>query len=267
MPRVLVIDDDTGVLDTFPLLLQHAGYDVLAASTGCQGLELARRRVADVILADLVLPDISGLDVLRQLAAERIDTPVVIMTGHASISSAVEATKLGAVDYVLKPLIDEDVVRAVQRGLAARAHADTDGRSEHPRAPELHAAARWAKVVVSALDAEADPRRLEDWGKLANAAPTTLRNRCRAADQSAKASLDFTRLLRAVVNAQRMGCEPQVFLDVGDPRTLHRLLACGGLASGTHAPGPLEFLQRQRLITDPVALTAIKQALASGGFV
>jgi two-component system response regulator YesN len=121
MRSVLVIDDDLGMCEMFADALHSAGYDVVTANTGQKGLNLARSRPFDVILADLRLPDMSGVDVLRMLRAEREDVPLVIMTAFASVVSSVAALKLGALDYIEKPLGDTDLVEVVNSAANASA--------------------------------------------------------------------------------------------------------------------------------------------------
>src|SRR3990170_1878395 len=102
MSRVLVIDDDSGVRATLSATLQLSGYAVETAETGESGLDLALAGLFDVILTDMRMPGISGIDVLRQLRERHVDTALIIMTGFGTVDAAVEAMKLGAVDFVQK---------------------------------------------------------------------------------------------------------------------------------------------------------------------
>jgi hypothetical protein len=127
-----------------------------------------------------------------------------------------------------------------------------------------HAAERWARAVLAALDSPGDPRTLTAWGHSVGAARGTLRTWCRAARLSAKSSLDFTRLLRAVVRSQGQSWDPHNLLDVVDDRTMRRLLEQGGLrdhGSGGPPPDCQSFVDGQRLISDPAALRAVRAAL------
>ena len=120
MSRVLVIDDDPATVMGFSGVLRHAGFDVVTAPTSHDGFVLAHRERLDLILSDLRLPDGSGVDLLRQLRAERIHVPFVIVTGFGTTGTAVEAGRLGAVDYVEKPLIGDELVGVVERALAGK---------------------------------------------------------------------------------------------------------------------------------------------------
>jgi two-component system response regulator HydG len=114
MSRILVIDDDGAVRDSTERMLRTAGYTVQGAATGEDGLALARGGAYDVILSDLQMPGLSGLDVLRELRAVRVDSAFIIMTGFGTIDTAVEAMKLGAVDYVQKPFFRDELVMRVR---------------------------------------------------------------------------------------------------------------------------------------------------------
>jgi two-component system response regulator HydG len=114
MSRILVIDDDLGVRESMERMLKSAGYTVLSAATGEEGFEVARGGVFDVILSDLRMPGISGLDVLKKLRDNHVDAAFIIMTAFGTVDSAVEAMKLGAVDFVQKPFFRDELLMRVR---------------------------------------------------------------------------------------------------------------------------------------------------------
>jgi len=114
MPRILVIDDDTAVRDSTERILRGAGHSVQTASSGEEGLALASRGAFDVILSDMKMPGMSGLDVLRQLRERRVDSVFIIMTGFGTVDTAVESMKLGAVDFVQKPFFRDELLMRVR---------------------------------------------------------------------------------------------------------------------------------------------------------
>jgi DNA-binding NtrC family response regulator len=121
--RILVIDDDEGVRDTMARMLRGAGFSVETAATGEDGVAAARGNVFDVVLSDMRMPGISGIDVLQRLRALRVDSAFIVMTGFGTVDSAVEAMKLGAVDFVQKPFLRDELLMRVRaaaerRGLA-----------------------------------------------------------------------------------------------------------------------------------------------------
>jgi two-component system response regulator HydG len=112
--RILVIDDDPGVRESMTRMLHSAGYTVQTAASGEEGLDLARGNAYDVILSDMRMSGISGLDVLRKLRDNRIDSAFIVMTGFGTVESAVEAMKLGAVDFVQKPFFRDELLMRVR---------------------------------------------------------------------------------------------------------------------------------------------------------
>jgi DNA-binding NtrC family response regulator len=103
-PVLLVVDDDSQVVGVLSRFAQRVGFEVVTSSGGASALELLRQRGADVALVDLHMPDVGGLDVLRTIKETHPDCHVILITGFASIETAVEAVKLGAMDYLSKPL-------------------------------------------------------------------------------------------------------------------------------------------------------------------
>jgi DNA-binding NtrC family response regulator len=119
MPRILLIDDDAAVRESMSRTLRSAGYTVQSAASGEEGLAAARAGSFDVILSDMRMSGISGLDVLRKLRDARVDSVFIIMTGFGTVDTAVEAMKLGAVDFVQKPFFRDELLMRVH-GAAER---------------------------------------------------------------------------------------------------------------------------------------------------
>jgi two-component system nitrogen regulation response regulator NtrX len=133
-PRVLIVDDEAGVRSALSGVLRDEGYDVEAVDSGEACLDRVFRTPYDVIVLDIWLPGMDGLVTLARLRERRVDAPVVMISGHGNIESAVRAIKLGAFDFVEKPLSLDKTVLVVgnavrQRRLevenrALRAHVD-----------------------------------------------------------------------------------------------------------------------------------------------
>jgi two-component system, NtrC family, response regulator AtoC len=119
--RILVIDDDEAVRESMTRMLRGAGYTVDTAESGEEGVAAAKGNVFDVILSDLRMPGISGLDVLQRLRELRVDSAFIIMTGFGTVDTAVEAMKLGAHDYLTKPFNLDELVLTVRRALETTA--------------------------------------------------------------------------------------------------------------------------------------------------
>jgi len=118
--RVLVVDDEPTVLDVFREYLASDGHDVTPACSGEEALQFLATVKPDVILTDLNLPGLSGLEVMRRARAADPEVAVIVITGHASASSAIDALRQGAYDYVTKPPDLYDVGQIVQRAIAGR---------------------------------------------------------------------------------------------------------------------------------------------------
>ena len=119
---ILTIEDDLLVRKSISTYLQNLGYIVLQAADGAEGLEIFHRAHPDLVLTDLRLPKIDGMEVLSVIRSESPDTPVIIASGMGTLGDAIQALKLCARDYVTKPITDMDLIRyAVERALE---HAD-----------------------------------------------------------------------------------------------------------------------------------------------
>ena len=103
-PVLVVIDDEQGILDVVGRFATRAGFDVVACGGGAEGIARIQSGPADLVMVDLRMPDVGGLQVLRAIRDSNPNCQAVLMTGYASVDTAVEAIKLGAMDYLSKPL-------------------------------------------------------------------------------------------------------------------------------------------------------------------
>src|SRR5712691_4991159 len=98
--RILVIDDEAAIRDSLRMTLEYEGYEFVGAATGQEGLALAERDTPDLVILDVKMPGMDGLEVLDRLRGISETVPVVVVSGHGTISTAVEATKKGAFDFI-----------------------------------------------------------------------------------------------------------------------------------------------------------------------
>jgi two-component system response regulator AtoC len=119
-PTILVVDDDPGVRDSFRFLLEDE-YEVLDVPDGMQALEILRSCQVDLVLLDVRLPGMDGLQVLEQIRAVDAELAVILVTAVTTVRTAVSAMKLGAFDYLTKPYDDEEVLSLIRRALDRRA--------------------------------------------------------------------------------------------------------------------------------------------------
>ncbi|MFZ5563228.1 MAG: sigma-54-dependent transcriptional regulator [Thermodesulfobacteriota bacterium] len=133
--RILVIDDEQIVLESVEKILTAEGCHVQTASSGKSGIALACDRPFDLVLTDIRMPDVNGLVVLRDIRRAKPSLPVVLITGYATIDSAVAAMKLGAGNYIEKPFTPEELVRTVRAAMeeAARAASKADQTLVHKK--------------------------------------------------------------------------------------------------------------------------------------
>ena len=104
MPKILIIDDEKSIRNTLKEILAYEGYDVSEAQDGIEGIKLAEKDKFDIILSDIKMPKMDGIEVLEKLQEITPETPVVMISGHGNIETAVEAIRKGAFDYISKPL-------------------------------------------------------------------------------------------------------------------------------------------------------------------
>lgn len=103
MPKILVIDDESAIRNTLKEILEYENYEVVTAEDGQKGLDLIGKVEPDVILCDVKMPGIDGMDLLDKVKVSWPDIPIIMITGHGTVEMAVEATKKGAYDFITKP--------------------------------------------------------------------------------------------------------------------------------------------------------------------
>ncbi|MFL5577290.1 MAG: sigma-54-dependent transcriptional regulator [Gemmatimonadaceae bacterium] len=119
-PNVLVIDDESGILDTLRILLKNEGFTPHTALGGRQGLDKIAELAPDIVLSDVRMPSVGGLEVLSAARANDPDTPVILMTAQATLQSAVQAVNEGAFYYIQKPFRNDELVAILRRAAEHR---------------------------------------------------------------------------------------------------------------------------------------------------
>jgi nitrogen regulation protein NR(I) len=130
--QVLIVDDEPNLRKILAAQLSRDGYDVLLAEDGEQGLSLLREHHIDLVVTDLKMPKVDGMTLLREALAEQPELPIVMITAHGTVDTAVEALKLGAFDYLTKPFDKDEVRQIVGKALKTRELA-----GEEPSAPAV----------------------------------------------------------------------------------------------------------------------------------
>lgn len=140
---ILIVDDDANVRDSIGGVLRDEGYQVETASTGTEAIEKVHTRVPQLVLLDVWMPEMDGIELLERLHSANADLPVIVVSGHGNVETAVRATKLGAVDFIEKPFSIDGLLSSVNRALehsgfelsAAEAAARSTKRAQGGRGP------------------------------------------------------------------------------------------------------------------------------------
>ncbi|MGH7699672.1 MAG: sigma-54-dependent transcriptional regulator [Gemmatimonadales bacterium] len=119
-PTILVIDDEQGILDTLRILLKNEGFEVSTVQGGKAGLEALRAGVPHIVLTDVKMPGVTGIDILTAAREQDPETPVILMTAHTSLQTAIQAVNEGAFYYIQKPFSNDDMVAICRRAAEHR---------------------------------------------------------------------------------------------------------------------------------------------------
>jgi DNA-binding NtrC family response regulator len=119
-PNVLIIDDEAGILDSLRILLKNEGFTPHVALGGKQGLDQIQSLSPDIVLSDVRMPTVSGLEVLAAARQKDPDTPVILMTAQATLQSAMQAVNEGAFYYIQKPFRNDELVAILRRAAEHR---------------------------------------------------------------------------------------------------------------------------------------------------
>lgn len=126
--QILIIDDEADIRDSLETLLTLERYTVSTAATGAEGIQAAARFPSDLVLLDLMLPDLSGLEVLEQIRKNDKSLPVVMLTAYGSVETAVKAIRLGANNFLTKPWNNEKLLLEIQQTLTRRRLEEENAR-------------------------------------------------------------------------------------------------------------------------------------------
>ena len=162
--QVLVVDDEANLRRVLSALLMRDGYDVHTAENGEEALALLREHHVDLVITDLKMPKMDGMDLLREVQRTAPDLPVVMLTAHGTVDNAVEALKVGALDYLTKPFDQTEIRTVVQKALRTRELGAADASYEGALARSTGAGPRYGIIgeserileVYTVLDRVAD---------------------------------------------------------------------------------------------------------------
>lgn len=158
--KVLLVEDEKKIARVLELELRHEQYEVTLAKTGPEGLKLAQMGAWDMILLDIMLPGMDGLEVLENLRKTNKTVPVIMLTARDSVPDKVSGLDLGANDYVTKPFAIEELMARV-RGLIRASRLKAEGKEMTYRVDDLTLDAQTRTVVRSGANIELTPREFE----------------------------------------------------------------------------------------------------------
>lgn len=119
--RLLIVDDEDALRESLKRVFLRDGYEVDAVSSSEDALRNIEEKTYDLIVTDIILPGMNGIELLRKLRQRKPDTKVIIITAYASIESAVASMKIGAYDYLVKPIDHSEIKSAIRKALEAPA--------------------------------------------------------------------------------------------------------------------------------------------------
>jgi len=161
--KLVIIDDDVNVRKTLSAILGSKGYEMFTAKTGAEGIELCRRHAVHVALIDLLLPDMPGLEVLKTVRTECPSTQAIILTGNATLDSAIEATNRGAYSYLLKPYDVEQLLLHIRHAVdKIEAEDKLTSYREHLEELVRERTAELEKEIIERKRAEVEIRKLNE---------------------------------------------------------------------------------------------------------
>ena len=119
-PTILLVDDQKVILDFLSRVLEEENYQIITSESGEEALDLYKRYHPDLTLLDIRLPDKNGIDVLKIIHEKKIETPVIVLSGVNDVDLAVRALKLGAFDYLTKPVDDDYLLEVIDKAIEHR---------------------------------------------------------------------------------------------------------------------------------------------------
>jgi DNA-binding NtrC family response regulator len=115
--RILIVDDELGIRESLKLILEN-DYDISEATNGQECLEYLKQDPVDLVLLDIKMPKISGLDILKQIKSINPDIKVIMVTGYKSVETATKSIQTGAIDYIVKPFNSKEILEKVEKLLS-----------------------------------------------------------------------------------------------------------------------------------------------------
>lgn len=150
--KILIVDDDKALRQFLGDRLRHAGYEIIEGESGVEAVQLVTQHEPDLVLLDMIMPDMDGLTALTKIKEAQADLPVLVLTAHASIAAAVEAIKQGAEEFIPKPADGSYIVKIVKKILAQRQTANDASYLKQSVAENLQMVAGSSAKMAALMD-------------------------------------------------------------------------------------------------------------------
>lgn len=134
--KLMLVDDEKRFLSTTQRLLEKKGYDVTTASSGLEAIDKLRQQEVHVVILDVKMPGMDGLEALKIIKTDFPLTEVIMLTGHATVESAVDGLKCGATDYLMKPTAIEELIQKAEEAFVKRQRVEDKIRMAQARKSE-----------------------------------------------------------------------------------------------------------------------------------
>lgn len=118
--KILIIDDDVDICTLLKRFLERKDYEVLTAFKGQEGIDSALKNDLDLVLTDFRLPDKEGLAIIKEIKAKKPNLPIIVITGYSDVNQAVKSIRLGAYEYVTKPIYPEEILLKIEEALNSK---------------------------------------------------------------------------------------------------------------------------------------------------
>ncbi|MBU3724586.1 MAG: response regulator [Burkholderiaceae bacterium] len=159
MADILIVDDEIGVRELLSEVLQDEGYSVSLAENAAQARDLHSSKRHDLVLLDIWMPDMDGVSLLKEWAAQQqLTAPVIMMSGHATIETAVEATRIGAIDFLEKPIALTKLLQTIEAALTRQVRTQIAPESQ----PSAYALEQEPETEYAAIAVPTEPRLAPD---------------------------------------------------------------------------------------------------------
>ena len=117
MAAILIVEDEAKLRNILKIMIMQQNYNIFEAENGLQALDILKEEDIDLVISDIKMPEMDGMELLKNIKKEKISVPVVFITAFATVESAVEAMRLGVIDYIQKPFEEEKIILTIEKAL------------------------------------------------------------------------------------------------------------------------------------------------------